>query len=103
MWAVKQSWYLFARRSHKELGNSEMSGVSLVSFRDIIFFIQSYFETFQSEISLKRPVFDAGGHAKFDAGGPAIDAVCTSLPCSPHTPCSHAVCSPLLIPPQITI
>lgn len=55
MWAVKQSWYLFARRSHKVLGNSEMSGVSLVSFRDIFFFIQSCFETFQSEISLKRP------------------------------------------------
>lgn len=37
MWALKQNWYLFAGRSHKGLGNSEMSEVSLVSFRDVIF------------------------------------------------------------------
>lgn len=36
-WALKQNWYLFAGRSHKGLGNSEMSEVSLVSFRDVIF------------------------------------------------------------------
>lgn len=39
MWALKQSWFLFAGKSHKGLGNSEMSEVSLVSFRDIIIFL----------------------------------------------------------------
>lgn len=47
MWALKQKWLLFAGSTHKGLGNSEMPGVSLVSFRDVIFLFKHILKPFR--------------------------------------------------------
>lgn len=79
----------FTESSHKGLGNSETSEVSLLSFRDVRS-IQEYFESSVSEIILRRPVWRTENQAQFDSGGHGIAAVCISICTSFAYPWIHS-------------